>query len=384
MNKPKVIIAYHFFAHYRTTIIEQLARNERFDFVFAGDLKDPGDGTIRSYQPSAAVEFIQMKCRRFGVLMWQPSVVKLPFQRDVEAVVFLGNMYMIWTWVAVLLCRLRGQRVLFWSHGWRRKERGLKNLIRKLFYRLANGLLVYEHNAKCIAIQEGFAADRVHVVYNSLDTVAQEQAAASVEAEELNNLKAQYFGNSDPVVLCSSRLVPLRRIDLLIEAVTLLKQSGHSVNLLVIGDGPQKDELMSLAESNQISAKFVGACYDERQLAYLFGMSCATVSPGPIGLMTIHSFAYGVPVIVSDDMGVQGPEWGTIIAGENGDHFVHGDAESLADTIRRWTQSCNVDPGVASACRSVVTDAYNSVYQSSVIERAVAGCAADDLLRTRR
>lgn len=97
------------------------------------------------------------------------ATLKLAMRRDIAVIIFLGNVNFLSTWLAALLAMLTRKRVLFWTHGWLRKEQGTKANIRNLFYRLAHGLLLYGNRAKMIGIENGFAKDRMYVVYNSLD-----------------------------------------------------------------------------------------------------------------------------------------------------------------------------------------------------------------------
>ncbi len=384
MKAFRAVISYHFFAHYRESIIRELSKSRSVMYQFVGDKSDPGDGTIRSAVFPDSADFIETRTRRiFGPFLWQSGIIGIALRTRASAIVFLGNMYMPATWISALISRIRGIRVLFWSHGWRTKEKGPKRFVRLIFYRLADSLLVYEHHAKNIAIDEGFPSDQVHVVYNSLNLKAQQSAAAKNTPVRLSEIRKRLFGNDAPVVMCSSRLIAARRIDLLIEAVAFLNKRGFEANLLIVGDGPAKHALTALAEAQGVNACFFGACYDEDVLAGLFGVAAVTASPGPIGLMVIHSFAYGVPVVASNRMEVQGPEWGAIIAGKNGGFFVDGDAKSLALELENWIGTNRDREVVAEQCMNVVKTAYNARYQSAVIDNAVLGGSADDTLRCR-
>jgi glycosyltransferase involved in cell wall biosynthesis len=80
-------------------------------------------------------------------------------------------------------------------------------------------------------IQAGFPTDRVRVVPNGLELEEFEQARRSpVESD----------------VVFVGRLVPEKRVDMLIEAVSRLRPSLPTVRCLVIGDGPQRRSLEEL------------------------------------------------------------------------------------------------------------------------------------------
>lgn len=388
----RVAVVYHYFAHYRHSIVSALSSSTAHSFTFFADTRDPLPSGVKSLEAADFGRFEHVRCRHVGgPFLWQPGAIRVALRRDIDVVIYLGNMYMAWTWPAAVLARLSGKRVLFWTHGWRAPETGIQGRLRALFYRLAHGLLVYEHRAKAIAIENGFDADSVHVVYNSLDMTAQRQAESEIGEGDLAAFRQEMFGNDDPVVICVSRITRAKGIDQLVKASRLLADEGHPLNLLVVGEGAEREALEHEAREAGISAKFTGPVYDEAYLARCFGIASVAVCPGPVGLLVIHSFAYGRPLIANDDWTSQGPEWGAVIPGKNGDHFQNGDVRSLADVIVRWTTPASGDDEhaaradtVAQACRQVVDDAYNADYQRDVIERAAAGDAADDLFRVYR
>lgn len=383
--KPKVLVSYHFFAHYRQSIVDSLSLSSKFDFMFAGDLVDPANSGVKAYVPTAPATFIPIRCRAFlKVCLWQPKLAQLAFKKDISAYILLGNMYMPWTWIAMLICKLRGKRVLLWTHGWREKEQGLKGRLRVVFYRLADGLLVYEHHAKSIAIDLGFDPDSVYVVYNSLDMSEQLAAEKMVTVGDVDQLSVECFGQKRPTVIFSGRLNSNRKLSLLMDAMHQLQSRNIELNLLIVGDGPERENYEQAARDHKLNAYFTGAVYDEKLLAKYFKMSDVCVCPGPAGLAVIHTFTYGVPIIVSDQQSIQGPEWGAVIPGKNGDYFENDSAKSLANVIHGWINGDVARAQVAAECKKVVETAYNSRYQVQVIEAAVSGEPANDLLRSQQ
>lgn len=381
-NQDNVYICYHFFAHYRGAVIKELQRSDRYNYIFMGDNRDPFDGTVRPWTPPPEAQFVRCPCIRLFGLLFQPTLLQIVFVRDCAAVVLLGNMYMPVTWFVAAICRLRGTRVLFWTHGWRRPEKDLKGRIRCLFYSLAHGLLVYEHNAKCIAINEGFSAERVFVVYNSLDLDKQQSVIRKTTTEAIKRKRQALFARPElPIAMCCSRLVKTRRLHQLIEAMAQLKDQGIVVNLLIVGDGPERDHLETMSTILGVESHFYGESYDENELGTLFQAAAVVVSPGPIGLLVTHAFTYGRPVIANDNPLHQGPEWHTIIPGENGDLFVEDDTEDLAAKLFEWTVTSEPSAEVSIACKKVVKEAYNPRFQRYVIEQAIHGCDANDLHR---
>lgn len=349
-------------------------------YLLVADTHDP-DGSIKPWPIPDPDRFVEAPCFyiKFPILL-QRGLLRLALRRDLQTIIFLGNALYPATWLAAIVARLTGKRVLFWTHGWIERDHGLKLRIRCAFYRLAHGLLLYGHMAKMIALEAGFAPERLHVIYNSLDYDQQKRARAQVTPERIARIRRELFDDPNrPLLICTTRLTTVRRLDLLLEAMVLLRQQGRELNLLLVGDGPEQEPLARAAAEKQLAVKFYGACYDEQVLAELVMAANLSVSPGAIGLTAIHSLAFGTPVVTHDDPEQQGPEWEAIIPGRTGDLFQCNDVADLARAIEAWTRSELPDERVRQDCFRMVERFYNPQFQRLAIDRAVSGATADDL-----
>jgi glycosyltransferase involved in cell wall biosynthesis len=184
-------------------------------------------------------------------------------------------------------------------------------------------------------------------------------------------------------VACTTRLIALRRLDLLIDALALLAGRGVRANLLLVGDGPERARLEAHARARGVRTHFEGACYDEGRIAELVMASNVVVAPGKVGLTAMHAMAYGVPVVTHGDADDQMPEWEAVVPGSTGSLFAKGDVESLAAAIEPWLRGEFPSDATRDACHAMVARFWNPTYQRRAIERAVLGRPADDLFDVR-
>ncbi|MCX5665368.1 MAG: glycosyltransferase [Planctomycetota bacterium] len=382
--RPRVAVVYHFFAHYREPIVERLARSEVADFVFFGDDHDY-ESSIKAATFSKEVKFRFCPTKKiFRSVMWQSGVLRLSFSDQFDQIIFLGNPFWLATWVAAIVARLMGKRVLFWSHGFLSPPQGVKGMIRRMFFCLAHTHLFYGRWAKQHAISLGWDPKNLHVVANSLHFESQSSQRRKVTAEEVAELRKSLFRDpSLPVAFCSCRLQSSKRLDLLISALALLRTDGVAVNALIVGDGPCRSDLEKLARDSSIDAHFTGACYDDALLALYISASNITVSPGFVGLTAIHSMTFGVPVISHSTMGKQAPEVEAIIPGITGNFFTLGDVADLARVIGLWLSRNKGRAETSAACIAIVERFWSPTFQQEAIERAVMGYPADDLFFLR-
>lgn len=368
--RQKVAIVYPFFAHYRAPVLRELMSNGAHDYYFLGDAADPS-GSIKTIDFDGEPRFIQTRSKHLsGAVMWQGGLLGAAMKGTYDCYIFLGNAAWPATWLAALSARLRGRRVLFWTHGWTRPDRGLKRMFRAAFYRLAHGLLLYGHHARDIGLRQGFSPAQLQVIYNSLDFELQHRLIQGIGDADRCHTRRELFGSTDPVVIASARLTRIKRFDVLVRALGLVNRTRR-VNLLLVGDGPEHESLARLAQQEGVHAVFEGACYDERRLARLFSIANATVSPGNVGLTCMHSLAYGVPVITHDDPEEQMPEWEAITAGETGALFAKGSIESLAAAIEQWTRTPLVPPHTRQRCIESIRTRYHPAVQRQLIDTAV-------------
>jgi glycosyltransferase involved in cell wall biosynthesis len=122
-----------------------------------------------------------------------------------------------------------------------------------------------------------------------------------------------------------SRLVSYKRIDIAVEACSRL-----GLNLVVIGEGPDRARLESLAGP---SVRFLGRLSDAEVIRYM--QRCrALLFPGleDFGITPLEANACGRPVIAYHGGGALD----TIRPGVNGQYFPEQHADSLARVLEKW------------------------------------------------
>ena len=377
LRKPRVAVVYHFFAHYRSAIMQRLLGCPDIDYFLVGDRSDP-DNSIEPWSPPETKLLFAPCIKVTSTLLWQKGLLRLALRRDISVIIFLGNVNFLSTWLAALLARLTRKRVLFWTHGWLGKEEGGKAIVRNLFYRFAHGLLLYGNRAKMIGVENGFDKDRMYVVYNSLDYRSQKTIMTHVTEDRIKRVREMFFSDSKiPLLIYTGRLTKSKGLGLLLSAMSQLQNQGCKTSLLLVGEGPEREPLRLLAKTSGLAVHFYGPCYDEIRLAELIMSANLTVAPGQVGLTAIHSLAYGTPVITHSDPANQMPEWEAIVPGKTGDLFKRDDVPDLARTIYKWCLHPWPDEEARRQCMAVIDHYYNPDFQRQVINRAVAGLPAE-------
>lgn len=129
--------------------------------------------------------------------------------------------------------------------------------------------------------------------------------------------KKSLEGGPAQVVVCS-RLSPEKNLHVAVEAIRCLLMSGRNVELTVIGDGPDRDDLVRSARG--LPVRFLGYQSDRRVVARLIAASDVLMNLGSqetFGLVTLEALACGTPVVVPDAGASQElvtPEVGSVVS----------------------------------------------------------------------
>ncbi len=113
--------------------------------------------------------------------------------------------------------------------------------------------------------------------------------------------------NANPAdIVVVGRLLPHKRVDMLLDSVALLRADGHPVTCRIIGDGPERQLLHDRAEALDITdaVDFRHDVGDHRQLYGLLKAARVFVSPSAregFGIAVLEAIACGLPVVTTSD-----------------------------------------------------------------------------------
>ena len=302
------------------------------------------------------------------VVMW--GLWTLAFKKDIGAYILIGHPSNISVWVLTLLVRVfhPSRRVYYWCHGLYGRETGVDKFIKKVFMKLPHELFLYGNFAKNNMIQMGFEESKLHVIHNSLDYDIQLELRKTVKKTDIYT---QHFGNNYPTWIFVGRLTPVKKLDMIIEALSIMKARNEHYNMVFVGDGSERAKLEDLVKQKELepNAWFYGACFDEKINAELVYNADLCVSPGNVGLTAIHMLMFGTPVITHDDFSYQVPEFEAIREGVTGSYFKRGDITSLVNTITKWFASPKYDREVIREnCYDEIDTSWNPYYQMKVLK----------------
>jgi glycosyltransferase involved in cell wall biosynthesis len=139
--------------------------------------------------------------------------------------------------------------------------------------------------------------------------------------------------------VCIGELRPVKAIDVLIDALAILKQSGRRVTATIVGEGPDDAKLKAQARQRGLAdeVRFVG--YQPARAAFAMGRMLVIPSRAEsLPYVVLEAAAAGMPIIATEVGGV--PE----IFGPHAGHLIPPDDVAALVTAMR---DVLVDPGQA-------------------------------------
>ena len=260
-------------------------------------------------------------------LLWQAGLLRWLEDQNPDALIVEANPRYLSTSQAVSWMHRRGRPVIGWGLGaspLRGPLAALRQPGRLRFLRAFDAWIAYSQRGAEEYAALGLPRKRIFVAPNA---AVDRPIALPARPEEFTGR---------PAVLFVGRLQPRKRLDNLLRACAALP-AAKQPRLLVVGDGPAREEFQSLAARVYPQAEFLGAIHGPG-LEPFFAEADLFVLPGTGGLAVQQAMAHGLPIVVAEGDGTQDD----LVRPDNGWRVAPGDlgaltgalAEALADPSR--------------------------------------------------
>jgi glycosyltransferase involved in cell wall biosynthesis len=225
-------------------------------------------------------------CRQQGFIAWLEAW-------DPDALIVEANPRYLATYSAVRWMHGKRRSVIGWGLGAPELAGSLVTIRRSRrsdFLRQFDALVAYSQRGAQEYARAGFAEDRIFVATNA------------VASRPTSALAHRPIDNGGRTVLFVGRLQPRKRVDALLRACGEL--AAPQPRLVIVGDGPERGRLETLAREIYPAAEFTGALRGEG-LRRKFQEADLFVLPGTGGLAVQEAMANGLPVLVARGDGTQ-------------------------------------------------------------------------------
>jgi glycosyltransferase involved in cell wall biosynthesis len=110
-------------------------------------------------------------------------------------------------------------------------------------------------------------------------------------------------GKKRPTISFAGRLVPGKRVDVLLRAAAIVQHKVKGLHVVIIGDGPERQKLETLARELGVDAMFCGFVRSSQVMREIIAASDVFCLPSEVegfGITVVEAMACGVPVVVAD------------------------------------------------------------------------------------
>lgn len=252
-------------------------------------------------------------CYQLGLINWLKDW-------DPDALIVEANPRYLSTPAAVKWMHRRGRPVIGWGLGvpspqpLSQGERGVAGRVWSSFIRRFDAMISYSQRGAEEYAALGFPCEKIFVAHNSVSRAP--AFAPDRRPENVDRFTLLFVG----------RLQARKRVDSLLRACAQLESKPR---LIIIGDGPERPTLESLAKEIYPGAEFIGARHGA-ELKLYFAEADLFVLPGTGGLAIQEAMSYGLPVIVAQGDGTQDD----LVRKENGWQIPPDDFDALISTIK--------------------------------------------------
>lgn len=205
-----------------------------------------------------------------------------------------------------------------------------------------------------------------------------------IDTERFTRMNKEHFKralcpNGEKVLAHVSNFRPVKRAADVVYVFHRLRQEGHAVKLLLVGDGPDRDATQRLARELGVydDVRFLGKQEPVEEILSIADVFLMPSGSETFGLAALEAMACSVPVVSSDIGGI--PELN--IDGETGFLCPLGDIDALTDRTRRIITDDELQQRMATAARRRAVESFDQnkivplyeAYYERILEKAPAG-----------
>lgn len=239
----------------------------------------------------------------------------------------------------------------FISNNWNLR---VYNWLDKVSLHFCEKIIAVSEDIKSDLVRNGIKKSRIVVIKNAVEDTYQENFCKNIRLEKRQELSIE---ENEFVIGYVGRLSGEKGVKYLIETGCLLKVSGDPFKILIVGDGPERNELEDLADRKGIKEGIIFAGFQsdvENWLPAVDAFVLPSLTEGtPMSLL--EAMACGIPVVASAVGGVPL----VVDSGRNGILVAPGKPEEIAGAINELQSNEILRKNLAEEAKRTVKLKYN-------------------------
>lgn len=225
-----------------------------------------------------------------------------------------------------LLLRPRKRRkIALWGHGrdFVTRPSRLRRLTMTKLTNAADWFFAYTEGSRNSVVSTGYPVAQTTVVQNSTDTSELVNSTSAISPTQIEDFRRER-GLAQHTAIFIGGLDEFKRLPFLFEACRLAFESEEDFRLIVVGNGPLREYVQRLEETEPW-IRYLGPLFGHEK-ALAIAASEVICMPGRVGLVAVDSFATGRPILTTT-WPFHGPEFEYLEDGKT--CIVSGDSVSM-------------------------------------------------------
>jgi len=296
-----------------------------------------------------------------------PSIIPELVRNNYNAII-AGGYYPFTNQVAFILSKIKNTPFILWSASTIYEASFLRKIaypVIKLIVKHSDAFIACSSRSKEYLISLGAHPGKISIAPNAIDVDFFKAQSLKHEPQK-ENLKSQLKIEEKKLILYVGRLVESKGLKYLMEAYRDLKKEKNDVDLMIIGDGPQRDELVSLCQQEQIKDVHLLGFIPNEQLPLYYSIADVFVFPSTrdaFGMVVLEAMACGLPIVITNRAGASAD---VVKHGVNG--YITGDrnAGQLYEAIKGILSDSEIEKSMGEQSQKIIEEGFT-------LEQAVQG-----------
>lgn len=225
-----------------------------------------------------------------------------------------------------VVCTFHGYALFFRIFS-RFMQRLYDNTVGPKMLKQFSAIVALTNSDKEILKRLGAQEDKINVIANGINA--------------MNHFPRNEWNQNRNITLFVGRLIPRKGVKYLLMAMPKILRERNSIKLMVVGEGPEKNELLEICDKLEIknSVSFLGHV-SNGELKKLYNSAVALVLPSlreGMPLVLLEAMAAGCPVVATeiDGMGetVRNEETGLLVKPEEPDELAQAVIKVLSEEV---------------------------------------------------
>jgi|LFRM01.2.fsa_nt_gb glycosyltransferase involved in cell wall biosynthesis len=333
MEKCRVAIIHNIIAPYRIPVFEELAKNPLVDLrvFYCAETHSHRNWEVNSCD-TYDYTILSGTCVQVGRIKYHvnPSIVRELLHGNYD-VIILGGCCDFTTQLAFIVSKLAKIPLILWSEGINSAQSKLGKLVSPLTNRIVasvDAVIVPGELSRQYHIECGAMPERVFIAPSVVDNEFYIRQYNRLRSEK-NQLKKDREIKHDKVILYVGQLIERKGIQYLVSAYKLFKRDNNDACLVIVGDGPIRDNLQEICIKQKIDDVIFTGWVSEKEKVIYYSIADVFVLPtleDVWGLVVNEAMCCGLPIITTNAAGCS---IDLVENGYNGYIVDSGDAEQL-------------------------------------------------------